>query len=262
MWRGGDTREIQYIKVGDEVLSRDEVTGEQAYRRVVNTFIHDDKAILNVTIDAAGNMTPVAQSVAEWDSKEYRAILRWRDTISVTTEHPFWVNDVGWVSAGSLQPGQEVEICYDLNTEDINLPIGWDRLYEKRLSGERWTAKVVDVQPTERYRKVYNLEVEEFHTYFVSGLGVWVHNTKNVFADGATPPIALEKSTPNTKPVVVFKRESSPSGGIAGEYEIIDAMAEHGLNITHLKEEPAKEHEINGAHGAPYLRRKCDAPQS
>lgn len=238
-----DTREIQYIKVGDEVLSRNEVTGEQAYRRVTNTFVHYEKAILDVTIDATGNMAPLPRNQNERFTKEYQAILDWRTTIRATPEHPFWVNGVGWVPAGSLQPGQEVEICYDLNTEDINLPIGWARLYEKRLSGGRWTAKVVDVRAEERYRtNVYNLEVDEFHTYFVGGYGVWVHNTCDVFADGATPPIVLEKSTPGNKPAVFFKRDPNPepTGGTAGEYEIIDAMNEHGLNIAHLKEPTAQ----------------------
>jgi transcription-repair coupling factor (superfamily II helicase) len=32
------------------------------------------------------------------------------------------------------------------------------------------------------YDDVYNIEVEEFHTYFVGEAGIWVHNTANVAA--------------------------------------------------------------------------------
>jgi hypothetical protein len=41
----------------------------------------------------------------------------------------------------------------------------------------------IDVEPDENAgyplltRKVYNLEVEDYHTYFVDSLGVWVHNS-------------------------------------------------------------------------------------
>ncbi|MGZ5029302.1 MAG: polymorphic toxin-type HINT domain-containing protein [Methylobacter sp.] len=37
---------------------------------------------------------------------------------------------------------------------------------------------------------VYNFEVEDFHTYYVGELGVWVHNT-NCFADSIKPLKAL-----------------------------------------------------------------------
>lgn len=38
--------------------------------------------------------------------------------------------------------------------------------------------------------KVYNLEVEDYHTYFVDKLGIWVHNTNC----GGNPPVKQQKS--------------------------------------------------------------------
>lgn len=77
------------------------------------------------------------------------------DTIDTTTNHPFYVEDKGWVAAGNLEigdilvtaDGDEVEVA-DIEIEKLAEPI-----------------------------LVYNLEVEDFHTYFVGEYGVLVHNT-------------------------------------------------------------------------------------
>jgi Pretoxin HINT domain len=78
------------------------------------------------------------------------------EVIRTTPEHPFYVEDQGWTAAGSLKPG--------------------DRL--ATLSGE-WAA-VEEVFDTELYEEVYNLRVEEHHTYFVGdenwGWAAWAHN--------------------------------------------------------------------------------------
>ena len=43
-------------------------------------------------------------------------------------------------------------------------------------------------------RKVYNIEVENTHTYFVGELGVWVHNTSGIVEKALTQNPALKKS--------------------------------------------------------------------
>jgi len=76
--------------------------------------------------------------------------------IGTTSEHPFFVRGKGWVKASEIQPGDEVR---------LEAP-GWKCIEE-----------VIDTGRTER---VYNVEVEDDHTYFVGnddwGFGVWVHN--------------------------------------------------------------------------------------
>jgi len=74
------------------------------------------------------------------------------EVISTTEEHPFWVVDKGWVEASDLRVGDL------LITED---------------------GVIIDVDGIEKREgdfEVYNFEVEDFHTYFVSDLEVLVHN--------------------------------------------------------------------------------------
>jgi hypothetical protein len=75
------------------------------------------------------------------------------EKITTTEEHPFWVPDVGWVAAKDLHAGTHLQT----NTES-------------------W----LDIDKVDKHielTKVYNFEVEGFHTYFVSDLGFLVHNT-------------------------------------------------------------------------------------
>src|SRR5262249_28733911 len=73
-----------------------------------------------------------------------------------TAEHPFWVLDKGWRPATMLEPG--------------------DRLvgHDGRLT------PVEAIRATGRFETVYNVEIEQDHTYFVGspewGFSVWAHN--------------------------------------------------------------------------------------
>ena len=77
--------------------------------------------------------------------------------MATTPEHPFYVQDKGWIPAGELQIGDL------LSTE----------------AGD-WIA-VEDLLDTGEIATVYNLRVADYHTYFVGsthwGFSVWVHNT-------------------------------------------------------------------------------------
>ncbi len=84
----------------------------------------------------------------------------------VTAEHPFWTS-VGWKPAAELVPGDVV----------LSPHSGW-----LRVGGSTW------VQGPAR---VWNLEVEEDHTFAVGGLGAWVHN-----GCGPTPGTPGPRSTP------------------------------------------------------------------
>ena len=76
----------------------------------------------------------------------------------ITTEtHPFYVNDRGFVNAGELAVGDEL---LDSNKNIL--------LVEK-----------FNVELTDKPVTVYNFQVEDFHTYHVSGFGVLVHNAND-----------------------------------------------------------------------------------
>jgi RHS repeat-associated protein len=81
------------------------------------------------------------------------------EQIVATEEHPFWVPDVGWVAAKDLTAGMYLQTST-----------------EARL----------DIDKVDRHieaTKVYNFEVEGFHTYFVSDLGFLVHNAGSNYGD-------------------------------------------------------------------------------
>jgi RHS repeat-associated protein len=72
--------------------------------------------------------------------------------ITTTEEHPFWVPELGWVKAKDLQEGTLVQTNHET---------------------------FLDIDKIERREgdfTVYNFQVEEFHSYFVSDLGILVHN--------------------------------------------------------------------------------------
>jgi RHS repeat-associated protein len=75
------------------------------------------------------------------------------ETIGATAGHPFWSKDRGWVAAANLQTDDKV---YSFDNKWITF---------------------IGSEPLPSKRSVYNIEVEEFHTYFVGKSGLWVHNT-------------------------------------------------------------------------------------
>ena len=81
------------------------------------------------------------------------------EQLETTKEHRFHVDGGGFVPAGRLRPGAA------LNTPVNNLVL---RGAEERNATTQ----------------VYNLEVENFHTYFVGDNLVWVHNKKDTEGEG------------------------------------------------------------------------------
>ena len=75
--------------------------------------------------------------------------------IETTREHPFWVEGKGFVQAGNLQCGDALRLA---TGEEAKVEGVWEEVQDKKVP-------------------VYNFEVADYHTYFVSELGVLVHNT-------------------------------------------------------------------------------------
>ncbi len=119
---------IEDIEIGDKVLSKDEKTGQKAYKKVLHLFQHDDDTIYTIYVKGK--------------------------KIEATGNHPFWVDGKGWV------------LVEDLKVGDILLQSNGEKL------------KIDQIDAEHRMETVYNFEVEDYHTYFVSDLGIWVHNEK------------------------------------------------------------------------------------
>jgi hypothetical protein len=135
------TRDIEDVRVGDHVLSRDQRSAgdDVSAHRVARTFVRTSDHIRTLAIrDASGNV----------------------ETIQTTDEHPLWVVGKGWTKAGDLQLGDWIGEADGSNDAVV---VATSR--EEHPDGVT----------------VYNFEVEGDHTYFVEdGAGdattLWVHN--------------------------------------------------------------------------------------
>ncbi len=131
------TENIEDIQVGDYVLTRpqDDPTAPLELKEVTAVYVHQvtQEQVLSIT-DAQGRT----------------------ETITCTSDHPFWVPGQGWVAAEDLAPGTE------LTSPDGSAVVVVSN-----------TARVLD-QPV----NVYNFQVDGDHTYFVDDGAepVWVHN--------------------------------------------------------------------------------------
>jgi filamentous hemagglutinin len=122
---------IETLRDGEMVLSRHEDTQEIGYRPVVATKATHDQVLLEVVVENGRGET---------------------EMLHTTSEHPFWVADLGWHKASLLEAGMT------LVDQDGN-----------PITVQSQTALVATAT-------VYNIQVEEHHTYHVGTFGVWVHN--------------------------------------------------------------------------------------
>ena len=189
---------IEKIRIGDWVLSQPEMKGGQAYKRVANTFVFEYKEVLFIEFLPE---TEYERSRATHTSNREDAIQR----LVVTGNHPFWLENVGWIRADELEPGTKVELR-DVCLAYVN-SLAW--IYRAGSADTGWApfdsniessvGEYIDLshgQPKfetilngsvpgfdrrgecERLlHRVYNFEVEDFHTYYVGEAGLWVHNT-------------------------------------------------------------------------------------
>ncbi len=125
---------IEQIEVGDEVLSRCEITGDIAYKKVIKVYAHGYTKVSSISCDYG------PEYYAKFGSQANHAIL-------TTANHPFWVQGKGWTKVCDLQAGDE-------------------------LLTHNGVKAIFKIANLDAYgSEVYNLEVEDFHTYFVDSAG-------------------------------------------------------------------------------------------
>ncbi|MES2900192.1 MAG: polymorphic toxin-type HINT domain-containing protein [Pseudomonadota bacterium] len=177
-------RPIDEIKVGHYVLSSPEDgTGSAAYKRVNNVFVHENETIRHISIFGP---TPECQFV-----------------VGATGNHPFWVEGLGWTRADKLDKNDILRRGdASLAKIDRSFPVyrtsrdgvGWvqmfDRLEESYGSVFNYAkCESVELEQDEYLSdevcnsddpflrvRVYNLGVEDFHTYYVGSEGYWVRS--------------------------------------------------------------------------------------
>lgn len=129
---------IADLQPGERVLSRDEDTGATAWQEILRRFVTKAAPVLELRL----------------------ANAQGAEVLEVTPGHRVRArrqgaapgSDPEWIAAGELAPGDEV------------------------LTGDGAPTQVLGAAPREQPETVYNLEVREFHTYFVGQIGSWVHN--------------------------------------------------------------------------------------
>ncbi len=102
-------------------------------------------------------MVTILQTVLETYENETEELIHVHVTgedIVTTPSHPFYVNQFGWTRAADLRAGDVLVL----------------------FNGEYVVVEFIQHEILELPVKVYNLEVEDFHTYFVGESSVLVHN--------------------------------------------------------------------------------------
>jgi hypothetical protein len=230
---------IENVKVGDWVLSQPEETGERSYKRVVRTLQFEDKEVWSVEIFPKSE-----QDQARLESRmiNEKTITR----IVVTGNHPFWVKDKGWTRADQLDEKefpscepQQVEMMdgqaaiisrVDPIKRTLTKDVGWiQRLGDSDVGDLLDLSNGASAEIDFRYKglgdrgdlnegvdwwepenilrcAVYNMEVEDFHTYYVGSLGVWVHNTNCDANIGEMEAYITKGVIPSSRPGLYFTK--------------------------------------------------------
>ena len=135
------------------------------------------------------------------------------EEIVATPEHPFYVPKKGWTSAAALRAGDQLVA----------------------LNGELVTVEQVQHELLETPVKVYNFEVEDFHTYFVGDEPVLVHNTCK-----PTSPNQMQKQV---------ERGQAPRTVLRVDYDKITGSTHvHFRDGTALNMDGSVHDAINGVH--------------
>lgn len=79
-----------------------------------------------------------------------------KEVIKTTSEHPFWVVGEGWVQAEDLKEGDWLE------------------------TNEGKAVAISKIVVKHENTTVYNFKVADYHSYFVSNLNIWTHNSCDV----------------------------------------------------------------------------------
>jgi RHS repeat-associated protein len=131
VWTESGMVAIEDVAVGDRVWATEPKEGTQSLRSVTTTFVSRDRPVVEVAFTGESNH---------------------RSTVRATPEHPFWVEQRGWLPVGDLQVGDTV----------------------RGASGD---LRVASLQSLAEVTDVFNLEVDGDHNYYVGELAALAHNS-------------------------------------------------------------------------------------
>ena len=187
-------RVIESLKAGDLVWAKDESTGETALKPIAQTFERVAPSTLALTFSNG-------------------------ETIETTIEHPFYVQDRGFVPAGLVALGNSI------------------------VTRAGPSLQVTAIEKHESAHRVYNFEVEDFHTYFVGKSSLWVHNEDcgtiayGPSAGGKGREFATEKGA-----ITLNDLADSPGDWVKFSKETLDKYQAGGgkvlFDLTHMEDIP------------------------
>ena len=127
------------------------VATEAGFKRIDE--VRSGDRVWSCNVETGELALKVVKEVLRRETDELLHIETGSDDVDATTSHPFYVVGRVWVAAGDMAVGDAIQA----------------------LSGDVRTATALRLEKLESPISVYNLDVEDFDTYFV-GSGVLVHN--------------------------------------------------------------------------------------
>lgn len=130
------------------------------------------------------------------------------ESIRTTFDHPFYVKDEGFIVAGKLYIGDKL---FDSNSKTV-------------------IVENVQFENTDEPIKVYNFQVEDFHTYHVGSYGVCVHNASDAYK-------ILRKASPSAEIKDAINSGDKKIDPVYG-YEVDKLEADHIMSLKEITEQP------------------------
>lgn len=185
VWTDKGPIPIEQIMAGDLVLSGSDATGSRIHRNVVRAISFEGQTIVSLRYQGADNLSQL--------------VLRTGRT------HAFWVDGAGWTAAHRLIAGQQLQLAngtliYVIEVGPVYRTagpnVGWEPEFHdhvcegvlgdfthdwRRIGGDG--AYYNERKPVEAYSadpflkvRVYDIEVEGRHAYYVGPTGVRVRD--------------------------------------------------------------------------------------
>ncbi|WP_027469516.1 polymorphic toxin-type HINT domain-containing protein [Deefgea rivuli] len=204
---------IEQTQIGDRVLSQSEGGGERVYKQVVNTFTYDDKEIwvVKYTLAAEAHLKrdkPIHHLYATANHPFCGEGEGWTAAADLSADQQLQLADggiatvqqvwqvwrtpaagMGWVRTDILGMPDATEAhiadfragcdlwAYPLRRRnDATVPYSYPGDFDCTVFDHKAMLSIIYDEGDRAFKsRVYNLEVEDCHTYYVGEEGVWVH---------------------------------------------------------------------------------------
>ena len=181
---------IEKLNPGDKVISTDPDTLETSEKTVLETYIRKVDRLVHLVING--------------------------EEIVTTDNHPFYVQDRGFIEAGRLL------------VDDKLVSVNGDDLFVEYVKTEELDTLI----------DVHNFQVEDFHTYFVGNLLAWVHNKTcppHMNEDGTLKPNQEYKAGENG-----YTYKTDANGNISSAHADELKFKTHDGRLNHISNTAGK----------------------